>query len=198
MFFFLWICKILNYSKSNDLIVNISIFKAHTSISMEVDLHSYHVWSGSILSSLDMRQICEAMSSPLADRMKEYIISNEAPHNFLMHFLHCLGKPPASSCLSLFWWGEETRSTALQYNRDTEHLPGWCSSKDFAYLALGKATIFDAHKWINSFCYLSKMQANFTPSCLFSFQITAPSFRSTSCYSRAEESENQCMRSVCI
>lgn len=47
------------------------------------------------------------------------------------------------------------------------------------------AAITEAHMCINSLCYWSEMQGNFTPSCLFSFQISACSFRSMSCYSGA-------------
>lgn len=85
-------------------------------------------------------------------------------------------------------------------NTDTEHLPGLHSSKDFAYLAWGMATIIEAHKRINSFCYLSKKKRRekITRSYLFSFEMITHSSRSVSCYSRAEESENQCMMSVCI
>lgn len=153
-------------------------------------------------NTLDMRRICECVTvnTSLIDQNERIYHFKWSPAQFFfMHFIHCLGKPPSSTCLSLFWWGEETRSTTLQEkNRDMERLPGWHSSKDSAYLARGMATIIEAHKWINSFCYLSKMQWNFTPSCLFSFQIISRSFRSMSCYSGAEESENQCVRSVCI
>ena len=61
----------------------------------------------------------------------------------------------------------------------------------------GMATIAGAHIWINSFCYLSKTQGNFTPSCLFKFHIITHSFWSISCYCGLKESDNRRVSSVC-
>lgn len=80
--------------------------------------------------------------------MKEYIISNEALHSFFSHAFYTLSRkknPPALvyQCFD----GERKQDRLLcRKNRDTERLPGWHSSKDFAYLARGMATIIEVHK----------------------------------------------------
>lgn len=110
-----------------------------------------------------------------------------------------IGKPASSTCLSPFRWGEETRSTAPQdeqrYRAFTRlsqfkgFLPTWPEEWPLPLKLTCELILFVTYQ---------KMQGNFPPSCLFSFQIIAPSFRDASCYSGVEESENQCMKSVCI
>lgn len=68
---------------------------------------------GSILSTVDMRQ---QWTSSLADHSEKiFITSNEELLNCLHEsFTHTVWeKPTPSTCLSPFWWGEETRSTTL-------------------------------------------------------------------------------------
>lgn len=104
-----------------------AFFKTHTSTLMEVNLHSYHVSSGSILSTLDMKKkICESLTvnSSLVDRMKEYLISNEALHNLSHAFYSLSGENPPPE-LVYHCFDEERKQDWLlcRYYRDTEHLP---------------------------------------------------------------------------
>lgn len=141
------------------------------------------------------------VNSSLVDSMKEYTISNEALHSF-PHAFYVQSKkphlPPPPPVLVYQCFHEETRPTALQDKQRHR-----ASTRLAQFKGLWLPGLRNGHNnWtsqVNWFLLLLIKNAGKLHSQLLIFiQIIACSFRSISCYSGAVESENQCMRSVCI